>query len=288
VLLPHWFDGVEDTDLIARLMHDHHGPPPDTGNLHILELGCGTGRVTTALAPYAASLHGVDSGAPMVDVFRARYPAAHTTLADIRTAVADLRAGDQRFDVVGAFWSLSYPIGDCFEVLTADGIRPRPDLEQGIADAHSLVHDIVDLLADGGHLLALFFDSDTPEQQVVTRAWERLAPFPGTGRAFARETLLEALRSAENEGLGRLSHTRIGGVSVAETQAAAIDWFTIVHLKSMPALVTDPDTRTEIEAFVSRHTAHDGRVLLPTGVHAIDFWRGPVQRHLPAQSGGHK
>ncbi|MBB5786410.1 class I SAM-dependent DNA methyltransferase [Jiangella mangrovi] len=286
VLLPHWFDGAEDTGHVRALMHRCYGPAPASGRMRILELGCGTGRVTAALAPYASSLHGVDSGAPMLDVFRTRYPLATTQLADIAAAVECLHADGERFDIVGAFWSLSYPIGDCFEDLTTDGIRPRPDLAAGVADAKVLVRKIVDLLAHGGHLIALFFDSDAPEQRVVTRAWERIAPFPGTGRGFGRETLLAALRDAEEDGLGRLTHFRTGGLSVAPDPPTAIDWFTIVHLKSMPALVDDPDIRAEIEAFVHQHTIDDGRVLLPTGMHLIDFWRTPRTSHLPNDSAG--
>lgn len=284
VLLSHWFDGVEDADLVRRIMRDQHGPVPESATLRMLELGCGTGRVTEAIAPYAAALHGIDSGAPMIDKFTARYPQATATHTDIATAVHALHAAGERYDLVGAFWSLSYPIGDCFETLTSQGIRIRPDLDAGVEEAHQLVREIVDLVEDGGHLLALFFDSDAPEQQLVTRAWERIAPFPGTGRGFARETLLAALRAAEDDGLGRLSHSRIGGISLADSPAAAVDWFTVVHMKSMPVLVADPEVRAEIEDFVQTHTTDAGRVLLPTGVHVIDFWRGPRTRHLPSDS----
>lgn len=284
VLLRHWFDGVEDTDLIRAIMREHHGPVPESAALRMLELGCGTGRVTEAIAPYAVSLHGIDSGAPMIDKFTARYPQATATHADIATAVRGLHGAGERYDLVGAFWSLSYPIGDCFETLTSQGIQIRPDLDAGVAEAHQLVRQIVDLVEDGGHLLALFFDSDAPEQRLVTRAWERIAPFPGTGRGFARETLLAALRAAEDDGLGRLSHRRIGGISLADSPAAAVDWFTVVHMKSMPALVADPAVRADVEDFVRAHTDEDGRVLLPTGVHVIDFWRGARTRHLPSDS----
>ena len=53
VLLPHYFDGVEDTELVARLMRQHYGRPGNNQNLNVLDLGCGTGRVTAMLAPYA-------------------------------------------------------------------------------------------------------------------------------------------------------------------------------------------------------------------------------------------
>src|SRR2546423_2872253 len=216
VLLPHYLDGVEDTDLVAQLMREHYGRPGNNQRLNILDLGCGTGRVTAVLAPYAAHLRGVDSGQPMIDVFTRRFPHAQAACRDTREAVEAMCAEYAGpFDVVGAFWSLSYPIGDLFEELTADGIRPKPDQAAARERAEHLVRQILSLVAPDGHLMILFFDSDTPEQRLVTRLWEKIAPFPGTGRGFAREILLDALHTAENQGEGRLTHTRLGGAALA-------------------------------------------------------------------------
>jgi hypothetical protein len=52
-----------------------------------------------------------------------RFPHAETIIGDTRDAVADLaldRTGP--FDLVGAFWSLSYPIGEFFESMTATSV----------------------------------------------------------------------------------------------------------------------------------------------------------------------
>jgi SAM-dependent methyltransferase len=283
VLVPHYFDGIEDTELIAQLMREHYGQPRNNQRLNILDLGCGTGRVTQVLAPYASDLHGVDSGAPMTAAFRERFPHASAECRDTRDAVeamhAEGRAGT--FDVVGAFWSLSYPILDLFEEMTAEGIQPKADAARALAQAQELVRRILDLVAPQGHLIILFFDSETPEQRLVTRLWERIAPFPGSGRGYAREIVVDVLADAERRGEGRLLHVRRGGLAVAPTAQAARQWFEMVHLKSFPALVDDQKVRTEIGAFVADHQLPSGEVLIPSGVHVIDFWKIDTRAHLP-------
>jgi len=79
--------------------------------------------------PRTRRLVAVDSSPAMLDTFRARFPRTETRCADARQAVAQMLddglAGG--FDVVGAFWSLSYPLGDFFEEMAAEGIRPVAD-----------------------------------------------------------------------------------------------------------------------------------------------------------------
>ncbi|MGQ0841774.1 class I SAM-dependent methyltransferase [Actinokineospora sp.] len=271
VLPPHYYHGGEDVDLVGGVMAEHYGPP--RREFAVAEFGCGTGRVTARLAPYARRLTAIDSSPAMLDTFRARFPHAEIRCADTRRAAAQMldKGLAGQFDLVGAFWSLSYPLGDCFEEMTAEGIRPVADRTGALRQARQLVRDLVSLVADNGHLLALYFDSETREQRLVTRAWETIAPFPEGGRGYTRHLLLEELRAAEDRGRGWLTHTRIGGVALAANKDAARAWFNHLHFKNMPALVNDPEIQAEVEAFVDDHTQSSGDVILPSGVHVIDF-----------------
>src|SRR5438874_9104989 len=147
LILPHYYGGAEDADLVAGLMRKGYGQPGAVRDLSIVELGCGTGRVTSRLTPYARSLLAVDSSQSMIATFEARYRDVETWCLDIREAVGHLieegRAGT--FDVVGAFWSLSYPISECFEEVTAEGVRPVPDQAAAGERARRLVGDVVRL-----------------------------------------------------------------------------------------------------------------------------------------------
>ena len=270
-LLPHYYDGVEDVDLVTELLHRHYGQP--AADLAVVEFGCGTGRITTRLAPYARRLIAADYSPTMIEAVKARFPQAETLCADTRDAVARLLDDGHRggFDVVGAFWSLSYPLGEFFETMTADGVQPVDDVTRAREQAAAFVRDLVSLVAPGGHLLALFFDAETPEQRLVTRLWERIAPFPEEGRSYTLNLLLNGLRRAEAAGYGTLTHTRHGGAAWAPDRDAALAWFTVVHLKSFPALINDPDVQREVASFVERYERPAGDVALPSGVHVIDF-----------------
>ncbi len=202
LLLRHYYGGVEDIDLVADWLTEHHSAP--TGSLEVVEFGCGTGRITEAIAPYARNLVLADYSATMVSAVEAKFPNAKTICADTSVAVAALlnEGRSAGFDLVTAFWSLSYPIGEFFEDLSPTGVRPRPDQHRAQDQAREFVLDLVRLVAPGGHLLAMLFDAESPEQQLVTRGWEAVAPFPAGGRAYTRNVLIDALRDAEERGCG--------------------------------------------------------------------------------------
>lgn len=273
VLLPHYYDGVEDVDLVGQYMATQYGQAGTVRRLSIVEFGCGTGRITARLARYARRLVGVDYSPAMIEAFRARYRHAQTYCLDTREGVARLLQDGQAgaFDVVAAFWSLSYPLGECFEHMTADGVRPEPDITAARSRAGQLVRDLLQLVADDGHLLVLFFDSETREQRLVTRLWEKVAPFPEGGRGYTRQLLVDELYAAERRGQGHLRHIRRAGLAVAGDRHAARAWFTTVHLKGMPALVDDPQVHRDIDEFITACSRSSGQVDIPTGVHVIDF-----------------
>lgn len=281
-LLPHYYNGVEDLDLVTELLHRHYGPP--AADLTVVEFGCGTGRITTRLALYARRLITADYSPAMIEAVQPRFRQAETVCADTRDAVVRLlnEGHGGRFDVVAAFWSLSYPLGEFFEAMTADGVQPVADIASAREQAAAFVRQLVDLLAPGGHLLALFFDSETPEQQLVTRLWERVAPFPEGGRSYTLNLLLNGLRQAEEDGRGTLTHTRYSGTAWAPDRDAAIAWFTVVHLKNFPALITDPTVLRTVRGFVDCYVRPSGDVALPSGVHVIDFHAAAhPTSHLP-------
>jgi hypothetical protein len=148
-------------------------------------------------------------------------------------------------------------------------------------------------------LLPHFFDGRTDEEVVADilanqfgsgyHGSLRIAEFGcGTGRItrhlepYTREVLLERLHDAEARGQGSLTCTRLPGVAVASDRPAAVKWFTGVHLKGLGQLVGDPAVLGQVNDFVDLHTAASGQVLIPAGVHVIDY-RATTGRdhHLP-------
>ncbi|MBF4999008.1 methyltransferase domain-containing protein [Nocardia sp. BSTN01] len=282
LLLPHYFDGRDDVAMVADLLERTIGVPGQT--LSVVEFGCGTGRMTSVLEPYAFRLVACDYSAAMIDAVVDNVAAVETVRADTRDAVAKLLREGQggRFDIVAAFWSLSYPIGEFFEQMSAHAITPLEDVALARERAMHFVEDMLKLLAPQGHFLAVHFDAETPEQRLVTRLWERVCPFPEGGRSYTLSLLLDGLRVYEDHGYGVLSHTRCGGSAVAPNREAALRWFLVVHLKSYPALVRDPQVHAEIEEFIARYALPDGSVALPSGAHVVHFRRsGHPVCHIP-------
>jgi SAM-dependent methyltransferase len=286
MLPPHYYGGVEDIDLIRDLLRRVLGDPPSMPTLRALDLGCGPGRVTSVLAPYTAQLHGTDKSSGMISRFRAEFPHSHARCADTETVLAELLAEGraQGFDLVGSFWSMSYPLLECFEDTTSAGVLVTNDLDTGIARARRIVEGLLDLLAPGGHLVMLFFDAESEEQRLVTRLWERVAPFPGSGRGYTWQLLLAGLQDAEANGRGRLATSRLPGVAVASSAEAGRQWFRLGHLNAAPQLVDDPDVLAEVDVFLARHTLVDGRVLIPSGAHLVHFHATKDNiGHVPAE-----
>lgn len=71
-----------------------------SSDAHVLELGCGTGRVTVPLAPHCGFLHGIDHSEAMLRICRGKLEAAGVNNVDVSLAdITDLRLED-RFDLI--------------------------------------------------------------------------------------------------------------------------------------------------------------------------------------------
>lgn len=273
ILLPHYYSGKEDLELVRDHLGTHLGPPPTTGQDEVLELGCGSGRLTTLLAPYAAELLATDKSEDMISAVRQRFPGISTRCADTESVVRTLHAEGKgnNFDLIGSFWSLNYPLLECFEETTENGVVSSNNFEDGLARARSLLHDLIALLAPAGRLIILFFDADTEEQRLVTKLWERIAPFPGTGRDYTWRLLHDALIKAELEGRGTFYHARLPGVALARSLTAAREWLLTGHLNNYSELCTDPEVHSAIDTFAGEHRRADGTVCIPSAVHFVEF-----------------
>lgn len=273
VLPPHYYNGKEDIDLVRDYLSSQLGPPSASRRHKVLELGCGPGRLTSVLEPYAASLLATDKSEGMVSTARRRFPDIHTRCADTETVIHALHEEKHAnsFDLIGAFWSMSYPLLECFEATTADGVISTIDSEEAYVRARSLLRGLLDLLAPSGRLIVLFFDANTEEQRLVTNLWERIAPFPGTGRDYTWRLLHDTLVDAELSGQGTFHHSRIPGVAITPSAAAARNWFLTGHLNNYADLCTDPEVHNAIDAFARKHRQPDGCVLIPSAVHFVDF-----------------
>ena len=225
----------------------------------------------------------------MTETFQRRFPQSYSRCRDTESAIRELLAEGytQKFDIIGSFWSLNYPLLECFEITTPQGVIANDDHESGRQRAEDLINGLIGLLSPGGSLILLFFDATTTEQRLVTRLWERIAPFPGTGRDYTWRLLEHGLLEAEAHGSGTFWHAREPGVAVVEDRKAAQDWFLTGHLNSHPQLRNDPEVQQAIDEFIRHHTHPDQRVFIPSAVHVVHFQASSsLRRHLPTDGTG--
>lgn len=257
------FSGATDENLLRRELGQLPEDPVPTA----LEIGCGTGRMTPILRDHVADLACVDSSATMLAAFRQRNPGITPVHAGARDFLAQARRS--RYGLVAAFWSLNYPLLACFETNTGDKIVLR-DPRRGRKDAAKLLADLTGVLSPGGLLLVFFFDPHSAEQRFVTELWETIAPFPGTGRDFTRQLLLEHLSNTP----GRLLTRYHSGHMAAPSLSRAETWFLEGHFRSFPGLADNPQTRRTVRAFLTAYQHADHTVRVPAGMYLIRFIRG--------------
>jgi SAM-dependent methyltransferase len=256
------FSGATDEDLLRRELRQLAEDPVPAA----VEIGCGTGRMTRILREHVTELTCVDASATMLAAFRKRNLGLTPVHADARDFLA--RARRSCYGLAAAFWSLNYPLLACFETSTGGRIIAR-DPREGRADAAKLLTNLTGVLTPGGVLLVFFFDPHSAEQRFVTGLWETIAPFPGTGRDFTRQLLLDHLSRTP----GELVTPYHPGHMVAPSLGRAETWFLDGHFRSFPGLADDPQIRRMVRAFLAGHQHTDGSVRVPAGMHIIRFTR---------------
>ena len=155
-----------------RLAHAAGGP--------ILELGCGTGRVTLPIARATGGIVGVDRSAPMLDRARERVRRARLSrrVRLVRADIRDLPFESSRFALVAA------PYGVLQSLLKE-------------TDLTAALNSVTRVLAPGGRLV-LELVADLPSWQEYKRATRLRGWRPG-GKAHV--TLVESVRQDPARGL---------------------------------------------------------------------------------------
>jgi SAM-dependent methyltransferase len=176
-LAPFYDNGVRDrfSELIAarleRALRAEGAPPPS----NLLDLGCGTGRVSLGLARAGYAITGLDSSERMLDIARRRAEQAGVRL--------DLRVGDLRTFTFDERFDGAYAAGDVLNHLLEER-----DLQDAIAGAAEVLLPGSPLLFDV-NTLAMYRstlwnvqDSTVETEQFTMTTHARFDPRSGIGR----------------------------------------------------------------------------------------------------------
>jgi SAM-dependent methyltransferase len=143
----------------------------------VLELGCGTGRVSLPLARAGVDLVGIDRSAPMLDRARARLKSRARVARGVSRAALKLVRGDIR--------ALPFPAGAFSMVLAPYGILQSLTRDRDLIDT---LTSAARVLAPGG-LLGIDLVPDVPNW----REYENRVQLRGAARG-AQLTLVESVQ----------------------------------------------------------------------------------------------
>ena len=123
---------------IAEVMKQQIAFTPD---MDVLDIGCGTGLVTLALAPLARSITGADTSSGMLDVLTAK--ANRQNLTHVRTMRIQPEGGlTGRYDVIVSSMTFHHiqhidrQLSECFQLLKAPGYLCIADLDTEQGEFH--------------------------------------------------------------------------------------------------------------------------------------------------------
>jgi ubiquinone/menaquinone biosynthesis C-methylase UbiE len=134
----------------------------EAGRGKLLDVACGPGVVTAALAPTAAAVVAFDATAQMLDKARARCAQAGLSNVDFRLGDAErLPFPDQHFDgvvtrlAIHHFAAPQRALAEMFRVLRPDGIAVIVDTVSSEDAEASKLHNAIERLRDPSHVRML-------------------------------------------------------------------------------------------------------------------------------------
>ncbi len=160
------------------------------------DLGCGTGAVSESLAPFVASVIGIDASRAMLDAARRRLSTAENV--DFREArLEELPIGDDELDAATLMLVLHYS-PDPQAVLTEAARAIRPDGQLLLVDM--LPHDREEYRKQMGHVW-LGFGRDQVDELLSASGFDRVRfhSLPPTRTPRVRASLSPALAESRAE-----------------------------------------------------------------------------------------
>ena len=178
-LLPNYnFDGKGDKEYLDSWLNMNH---PNIGN--VLELMCGSGRMTQVLNKYANDIVGVDKSSQMLKVAMGRFKNAHNihfVSSDVDTYIDKIikTAEISTFDSIVSFWGINYWLHNGFLRFDHHGklIQALTPGEIEIAEklAIAKLKRLLENAKSGSRFVFFHVRSDTEEQSIHRKYWGKM------------------------------------------------------------------------------------------------------------------
>lgn len=200
-------------------------------DMRILELGCGSGRVTKValswLGEKCPSFSVIDLSKQMLAFTRQRF-AAYSNFAFLQSdSVKFLEETKEQFDLGFSLWSFSHSV---HQILTRDG------LDTGTAYVRSVLRKFfTENMAPGSSFFLIHFDSMSDEQRILIKQWKKVYPiFADDSQQSPSKRLIDDEMAELVEGGVVTCDTRhlLGEEIVYASEAEALEIFLNFHTES--------------------------------------------------------
>ena len=227
ILKDYVFSGKTDLTIFSDFLEKYK----KSNNLTILELGCGTGRVTDIflkkIGEICKTLYLVDLSDQMLKYTKERFTKYQTIEYIQSDSVMFLKNDALVYDFIFSLWSFSHSV---HQILTKDG------LSNGRTYIKNVVQKMVlNNMNKDSYFYLVHFDSMSEEQKILLQQWKKVFPiFSDTNQQSPSKLLLdEVFEELEKERVISLEVKHLTGESIVyKNEDEALEVFMNFHMES--------------------------------------------------------
>ncbi|AIK35305.1 ubiE/COQ5 methyltransferase family protein (plasmid) [Bacillus pseudomycoides] len=258
-------DYIFDDKTDLELFNEWLAPLLKKENLKILELGCGSGRVTEVLTTQAQNkwreLALLDLSKQMLEYTGNKFSNYENLKLINSDSIEFLHNNEEEYDLIYSLWSFSHSV---HQVLTRDGF------EAGKKYAQTAIRKmIIQNMSSNSEFFLLHFDSCSEEQSILLKQWAKVFPLFGdfSSQSLSKQLIDEELARLQDEGIISFEHNHYIGKEIEyASEDEALEVFMNFHMESF---FNDsdklPEVMEELQTYFKGFTDESGKVKIKPG-----------------------
>lgn len=250
----------------------------------VLELGCGTGRMTKILHKYAREIIAADKNSQMLDAAKKKFLGTsnvHFVLSEMDNYINNAIKTNEisKFNSITSFWGINYMLHYDFLRINPNGKLINAKSPKEIKKAEVLAtrkfKRLLEYSKSGTRLIFFHVRSDTEEQYITRKHLGKVNLLFTSNRKTPSHKIIEkTLSEMQKEKRLEYSIKYIDSTVKFENLEMALEIFFNFHLKGYfnkrPECIS---IFNEIQNDLSGHMLHNGKVKLGTGFILFDILR---------------
>ncbi len=254
------FDGKPD----LKFFGDHLNELPRKNDLSILELGCGSGRVTKILFEKISEwnkIELVDLSQRMLEFTKKKFKTIKNMQYSNSDSIDFLAATQDKFDLIYSLWSFSH---------STHQMMIKRGLEEGSKYIKKVIEKmILENLSQSGTFFLIHFDSMSDEQRILMKQWRKVFEiYKNISEQSPSKLLIDEVFSLlERKGFIELEINHHQGQEIIyESMNEALEIFLNFHMESFfneHNLVEE--VIEELSNYFKKYQKEDGKIGIKPG-----------------------